>query len=71
MSSVKLLKPLLVPIKPVLLAMETCFVDNVTMADMLQYNCMFVQLFVLCKLNEPNHIGFSKCLLYQEIYLPA
>lgn len=71
MSSVKLLKPLLIPINQCYRQLETCFVDNVTMADMLQYNCMFVQLFVLCKLNEPNHIGFSKCLLYQESYLPA
>lgn len=28
--------------------------------------CNYVRLFVLCKLNESNHIGFSECL-YQNI----
>ncbi|CAM4604400.1 unnamed protein product [Eretmochelys imbricata] len=42
--------------------LERSLVHNVTMGGILHYNRMFVKLFVLCKLNEPNHIGFSKCL---------
>lgn len=70
MSSLKLLETTaFIPIKPVLfLQKEVCFLCNVTVADVLQCNHMFVKIVCTLQTYKPNHIGFSKCLCIRNIF---
>lgn len=75
MSSLKLLETTaFIPTKPVLFKrkkkkeMEICFVCNVTLVDVLQYNPMFVKLFVPCKLMNQTILGFQSAFVSENVF---
>lgn len=75
MSSLKLLETnAFIPMKPVLFKkrkkkeMEICFICNVTVVDVLQYNHMFVKLFVPCKLKNQTILGFQSAFVSENVF---
>lgn len=60
----------LIPTKPVFLQKERepgiCFICNVTLADVLRCNHMFVKLFVPCKLMNQTILGFPSAFASEK-----
>lgn len=48
--------------------MEICFICNVTVVDILQYNHMFVKLFVPCKLMNQTILGFQSAFVSENVF---
>lgn len=44
------------------------FICNVTMVDILQYNHMFVKLFVPCKLMNQTILGFQSAFVSENVF---
>lgn len=74
MSSLKLLETTaFIPTKLVLFKkkkkeMGICFICNVTIVDVLQYNHMFVKLFVPCKLMNQTILGFQSAFVSENVF---
>lgn len=48
--------------------MEICFICNVTVVDVFQYNHMFVKLFVPCKLMNQTILGFQSAFVSENVF---
>lgn len=48
--------------------MEICFICNVTIVDVLQFNHMFVKLFVPCKLMNQTILGFQSAFVSENVF---